>query len=415
MGPNTRIPAWYPSWRGETVVLVGSGPSAIDIPLELGIGRARFVGINTSWRLCPWADVLYACDYQWWLHYGGCPEFKGPLRVCVSPQILNRPEWKVNYLECAKPDDRMLLDRPGIVGWGGNSGFNALNFVAQLKPEKIILVGYDMCKHWGAHWHSPHPQGMSNPTFATIKRWLRVTDGAAGVLSTAGITVVNCSPISALSAYPKMSFAEALDYRNGDAFTPLASPAEPARLMPNPLPAAEAELLDPIESVRTMLELGNKKNTIGTYKAYFRNLGIEHVSVDLNGSDGALPLDLQKPLGLGRRFDCVTNFGTSEHVDNQTECWRNIAEHAADVVVSTTPMPGGKDWSWHGRWYPLPEFYQAFAKQNGFDLERFYVSGQAPRRMLFARLKRKSEPPFKMPPLGLIYRNGAGKKVGAYG
>ena len=79
-----------------------------------------------------------------------------------------------------------------------------------------------------------------------------------------------------------------------------------------------------------MLELGNKRNTPRhIYKAFFEARGFRHVSVDINGSDGALRKDLTEPLGLGT-FDMVSNIGTTEHVSEgdyagQVACWRNIS------------------------------------------------------------------------------------------
>ena len=103
----------------------------------------------------------------------------------------------------------------------------------------------------------------------------------------------------------------------------------------------------------TMLELGNKKNArLGlTYKAFFQSLVFRHISVDLNGEDGALKRDLCRPLDLGT-FDMVTNIGTSEHVENQEAVWRNMLEalHIGSVFLSATPLPG--DWLGHGHFYP---------------------------------------------------------------
>lgn len=83
---------------------------------------------------------------------------------------------------------------------------------------------------------------------------------------------------------------------------------------------------------KTMLELGNQEirdkaipEKIG--KEYFENRGVEHTSIDLNGLDGALKLDLTKPEQFMRwhgYFDIVTNAGTSEHVEPkpaQYECF----------------------------------------------------------------------------------------------
>jgi hypothetical protein len=100
----------------------------------------------------------------------------------------------------------------GNVGWGGNSGYSCLNMVAQLYPKKIILIGYDMTKKFGDHWHEPHSGGLGNPTGQNIERWRRVMEWAHIPLAQAGITTINCSPISSLKKYPKMTFREALDF-----------------------------------------------------------------------------------------------------------------------------------------------------------------------------------------------------------
>jgi hypothetical protein len=168
------------------------------------------------------------------------------------------------------------------------------------------------------------------------------------------------------------------------------------------LPDHELKLVTPVAG-KTMLELGNKRNGRGVYKTYFQHLGIEHTSVDLNGKDGALPKDLQKPLGLGQ-FDIVTNFGTTEHVERQEPAWRNIAKASGGVFVSTTPLPG--DWGWHGRWYPTEDFYRSFAELNGFEIERMYVDCEKPRRMICVRMVRVDDLKFKMPDASLIYDNG---------
>ena len=153
----------------------------------------------------------------------------------------------------------------------------------------------------------------------------------------------------------------------------------------------------------SMLELGNKKNREHIYKAFFESHGFRHVSVDMNGLDGALNMDLRKPLNLGT-FDMVANIGTTEHVSDQAGVWRNICEamHIGSVLVSVTPLPG--DWPWHGEWYPTDGFYSDLARLNGLDVERLYVAGEAPRKLNLARMKRVSECPFEMPEGGL-YKN----------
>lgn len=167
----------------------------------------------------------------------------------------------------------------------------------------------------------------------------------------------------------------------------------------------ERELLNPLVG-DSMLELGNKRKGNMVYKDVFERLGFRHVSVDMNGKDGALRLDLRKPLELGT-FDMVTNIGTSEHVsernfDGQIACWRNIvkAMHLGSVLVSITPLPGSPKWARHGRWYPTLEFFDELADLNGLDVERSYTDSN----LVYARIRRIQYRPFVMPEGGM-YRN----------
>lgn len=105
--------------------------------------------------------------------------------------------------------DRLLTAPPGIIGAGGNSGFQALNLAVQWGAARILLVGYDMTLAHGIHWHGRHGAGLHNPTDRSVARWRRAFDAAADTLAALGVQVVNTSPISALRRYPKQSFQEA--------------------------------------------------------------------------------------------------------------------------------------------------------------------------------------------------------------
>jgi hypothetical protein len=177
-----------------------------------------------------------------------------------------------------------------------------------------------------------------------------------------------------------------------------------ARLIERPdnIPPWNWRVLAPIDGFRSMLELGNKRWGKRTpYKPFFEDLGMLHVSVDLNGRDGALEMDLRKPLGLGE-FDIVTNFGTTEHVSDQEPVWRNIVEAARHVIVSTTPKPG--TYKGHGLLYPKMEFYPELARLNGFEVERLYEEPMKKGALICARLIRKDRVPFTMPDASLIVK-----------
>ncbi|MFV1983005.1 MAG: hypothetical protein ACC657_05630 [Thiohalomonadales bacterium] len=172
--------------------------------------------------------------------------------------------------------------------------------------------------------------------------------------------------------------------------------------MINPIPDDEKIIIFPINGFR-MLELGNKKNSKGVYKDYFNSIGIEHISIDWNGEDGALNLDLRKPIKLDP-FTHVTNIGTTEHVTNQKAVWENI-HNLTDidgVISSLTPLPG--DWWWHGTWYPTEEFFYQF-QQNGYKIEYMAIGREHPNRNLCVRLRKVENCDFIMPDMNTFYIN----------
>ena len=175
----------------------------------------------------------------------------------------------------------------------------------------------------------------------------------------------------------------------------------------------ERELLNPLVG-NTMLELGNKVKGELVYKDVFEGLGMAHVSVDMNGLNDALPLDLRQPLGLGT-FDMITNFGTTEHVSvndyaGQVACWKNLldAMHIGSVLVSITPKPHAQRWTRHGRWYPTVEFFHNLAEVNGLEVERAYTDAN----LVYARLTRLSEKEFVMPSEGMYINTNDLKMAG---
>jgi hypothetical protein len=112
-----------------------------------------------------------------------------------------------------------------------------------------------------------------------------------------------------------------------------------------------------------MLELGNQYLYLDPpsgiphltpAKGFFAARGVRHTSIDMNGRDGALELDLAKPLPAELRvgdFDVVTNFGTAEHVDDYYACLRNMHEavRPAGLMIHVSPASG--HWPLHGKHY----------------------------------------------------------------
>lgn len=198
-------PEWYPDWSTQTCALVASGESAAAIDLEKIRGKCRVGVINTSYQLAPWAEVLYACDGRWWDHHKEARSFAG---VRVTQDAVTAKRYGLHCIALCDerdPDRDTMKLAPGCIGRGSNSGFQMFNLALQFGARRFMLAGYDFC---GDHWHGKHPDGLRNARPQSLIKWRDVFEAA--VAKVAGIDVVNLSPVSALSAFPKMSVEQAL-------------------------------------------------------------------------------------------------------------------------------------------------------------------------------------------------------------
>jgi hypothetical protein len=179
-------------WAGHAAIVVASGPSAVMEPLEQYRERAKFIVINDSWKLAPWADVLFACDDAWWIANKGCPEFKGR-RVTASPNCMAR--FGID-LFCST---------------GTNSGLRGIYLAQRLGANPILMVGFDMHPRNGTHWHPPRGN-LRNPGASEMRAWRNETEWAAERFKEKGVFVVNCTPGSALTKYPYIPLNVALSH-----------------------------------------------------------------------------------------------------------------------------------------------------------------------------------------------------------
>lgn len=209
--PNKAHP-WWQDWCGEACAIIASGPSAKAANVEQLRGRIKVFAIKESAvTLCPWADVVYGCDLHWWIHRRGLPTFNG-LKLAWHDGVSQRfPDVKRIVIK-DKMLDRLLTDQPGVVGSGGNSGFQALNIAVQFGAARILLVGFDMHGNGGLHWYGRNNWAKgNNPSESNFRRWRKALEGSAPVLADLGIEVLNASPLSALKTFRRATVAEALE------------------------------------------------------------------------------------------------------------------------------------------------------------------------------------------------------------
>lgn len=107
--------------------------------------------------------------------------------------------------------DKILLDEPGVVGSGGNSGFQALNLALQFGARRILLIGFDMHSGNGLHWYGRNTgKGMRNPLDSSFARWCATFHTQGPIIKAMGVEVINASPDSAIRCFDTMSVEAAL-------------------------------------------------------------------------------------------------------------------------------------------------------------------------------------------------------------
>lgn len=103
-------------------------------------------------------------------------------------------------------------------------------------------------------------------------------------------------------------------------------------------------------------------------RVFWQWLGLEYASIDVDGSPGSIPLDLNQddvPPAARGKYHVVTNFGTTEHVANQLHAFKIIHDLCVPggVMIHHLPAQGAFD---HGFFNYTPKFFWRLMKSNEY-------------------------------------------------
>ena len=103
---------------------------------------------------------------------------------------------------------------------------------------------------------------------------------------------------------------------------------------------------------------------------FWRWLGYDYASIDVDGSPGSIPLDLNYdavPEHEQGKYQIVTNCGTTEHVANQFNAFKVIHELTAlnGVMIHNVPAQGMLN---HGLINYTHKFFWMLCRSNGYQL-----------------------------------------------
>jgi hypothetical protein len=201
----TKIGKIEPIYKGETIYLIGGGPSLKDFDFNKLKGKIC-IAINKAILYVPFAQVAYWTDtrvYHW---------YQKQIKDFVGLKVTNKPrpieEGIINLLDTGKTG--LELKNNGI-RHGNNSGYAAMNLAYHLGAKRIVLLGFDMhIQNRQTHWHEGYniPMPRANlyessmlPNFETIVE----------PLEKQGVEVINANPKSAITCFKKMKLEQALN------------------------------------------------------------------------------------------------------------------------------------------------------------------------------------------------------------
>ena len=200
--------------KDKTLIVMGNGPSLKDVDFDMLSGYDTF-GLNAAYRAYP--------RLNWWPTYHGCFDY----RVTDNHKenfidLINSKKFKKHFYI------RNLSNEEN-----GNSGANACSVGVCLGYKKIILLGVD-CNYVefveGSKKDGPGGLVMEKTPGTNPNYWFddyqqkgdeyNIPDGLSFHMPTwntfayraahANIEVVNCSPITTLRSFKRMSLREAL-------------------------------------------------------------------------------------------------------------------------------------------------------------------------------------------------------------
>ncbi|MFA7279810.1 MAG: hypothetical protein WC100_06920 [Sterolibacterium sp.] len=171
-------------------------------------GRAS-IAVNTTFKLAPWADVLYWTDNAWFE-----PRLQDAMGFAGLKVTSNRHSWKhnPNEINLIKTEQyKSFFPRSGNVRQGRTSGHTAICLAISMGAKEVILLGYDMRVADDGREHHHNEYAGQNRQLEVYKRdflpaFAHWNEQALGD----GVRILNATPGSAIEEFEMVSLDEVL-------------------------------------------------------------------------------------------------------------------------------------------------------------------------------------------------------------
>jgi hypothetical protein len=198
-----------PDWRGQDAVIICGGTSVTPALIDLAsrCGKHTIV-INSVYQFAPWAELLFFADMRWWdqerkLRRDLIRAWPGQI---ATTSRKSKGDHLLRLRKMTEPP--YISDNPEAAFVHRSSLTGALNICYHRRARRVIILGADNSESNGrAHFHEEYIWSRVPGTWEAKAKEL---EGAARILARAGVEVVNCSPISTLTCWPKAEAATAL-------------------------------------------------------------------------------------------------------------------------------------------------------------------------------------------------------------
>lgn len=205
-------------WDGCEVAILASGESlsieqcdAVNRWRDASRETRKVITINTSFRRARWADVLYACDGDWWRAKDkpSDPTYYEEARATFAGTLWTQDldaakEFGLRHIASQRNPIQGLSTTLGVVYQGSNGGYQTIGLAYWAGVRFVYLIGYDMR---GGHWHGNHPGKLNKvnrfdmflQSFAKLSNDVELVDG---------FDVINCTPGGMLNCFPRRDWRE---------------------------------------------------------------------------------------------------------------------------------------------------------------------------------------------------------------
>lgn len=184
-----------PNFKDKVVVCIASGPSLTESDCNLvRLSNCPVVVVNSSYKLAPFADVLFGYDSAWWkqniddvnkVFKGRKLSISNAVR-CLGVETTHEASWFQNFQ---------------------HSGACAIGLAISCGASKVIMLGYDNKITDKTHWHGDHI-GLSN--CASIKQWGLHLANVKKYAEKNGCEIINCTRDTAIEIFDKANLEDTL-------------------------------------------------------------------------------------------------------------------------------------------------------------------------------------------------------------